>query len=314
MTYNIFYTKTGDKSLVESDIFQQVSETLEPEKKPEGFMSLEELILSDRAETITLLKQEDIIAGFSVFDMNRIYYIHLDNDIYEKKIASYVLSDKTVTHMRNMGAAYITAGFPRFKSNVKEQAYLTEFSLMDFVNHILILSRLDPFKCISPPNLSETKQKKFGFYSYSPEHKEKIIELNTRCPDGFISMLLKNLKGDDAYPLIHSCLFSDMLNTSHDYSPSYSTVVYDENKNCAAYLLCNEEGVIRDIRVNPRTSAGTTAMYNLLFRRLLENWEKKQGEYISIYHIHGEKPLENWVISMGFQCLEEYSIWGWSRG
>lgn len=253
-------------------------------------------------------------AGFILFDSGRILFFYLKPSITERKIPGFMLTEAAVNKMKEEGCRFIYSFFPRFRKMVGGDDLSANPPLLSFFFLMEITLSLKREKIISRIGKGSGLPGSLSCYSLNDEiHINPILQLSVENPDPFVQKLLPPpFTENERKDFYREMLFSSKSGGRTEYSPDYSTVIYDESGRCVAYLLCKEDGWINGMRLAGKTVIHPSGLLHCMLNRMAENMNLNQVKEINFNCFEKDALLFRWLKKEGFCEADEFPVWGWN--
>lgn len=251
-------------------------------------------------------------AGFILFNSHRILFLYLKPSITERKIPGFMLTGAAVNKMKEEGSRFIFSFFPRLRKILGGDDLSANPPLLSFFFLMEIRLRLKTPHFISRSREGSRVPDSLSCYSFNNEeiHIEPILQLFAENPDPFVRKLLtSHFTNEDRKNFYREMLFTSESGDIIEYSPDFSTVIYNEAGKCIACLLCTKEGWINGIRL-----AGDRAdLLHCMLNRMLENLDFNEIDEINVNCFEKDYPLISRLRREGFSEADEFPVWGWNE-
>ena len=254
--------------------------------------------------------------GFILFNSKRILFLYLKPSITERKIPAFMLTGAAVNKMKEEGGRFIFSIFPRFRKILGGDDLSANPPLLSFFFLMEIRLRLKTSSIISRSEEGSGVPDSLSCYSFNDEiHIAPILQLSSEYPDPFIQKLLPSpsFTAKEIEDFYREMLFVSESGGKTEYSPDYSTVVYNESGKCVAYLLCKEDGWITGIRLARKTIIHPSDLLHCMLNRMAENLNYSEIMEINFNCFEKDTPLIRWLKKEGFCEADEFPVWGWNE-
>ncbi len=260
-------------------------------------------------------KKKGETVGLILFNSHRILFLYLKPSITERKIPAFMLTGAAVSKMKEEGSKFIFSFFPRFRKILGGDDLSANPPLLSFFFLMEINLRLKTESMIFRTREGSGVPDSLSCYSFNNEiHIDPILQLSSENPDPFVQKLIPPSFGEQE----RRNFYKEMLFTSEsggriEYSPDYSTVVYNESNRCIAYLLCNKDGWINGIRLAKKTVIPPADLLHCMLNRMAENLDFQRISEINFNCFEKDTPLIKWLKRDGFCEADEFPVWGWNE-
>lgn len=254
-------------------------------------------------------------AGFILFNSRRIFLLYLRPSITERKIPGFILTGAAVNKMKEEGSRFIFSFSPRLRKIMGGDDLSANPPLLSFFFMMEIRLRLKTDSIVSRSREGSRVPDSLSCYSMSDEsHIDSILQLSSENPDPFVQRLLPpSFTQQERKDFYREMLFESESGGKTEYSPDYSTVVYDGQGRCLAYLLCRKDGWINGIRLAKKTIIPPADLLHCMLNRMAENLDFNRIKEINVNCFENDKPLIRCLKKEGFCEADEFPVWGWNE-
>ena len=253
-------------------------------------------------------------AGFILFNSWRILYLFLHSSITGRKIPGFMLTEAAFNKMKEDGSRFIASWFPRLRKTAGSDDLSSSPPLLGFfyIMGLTLHLKLSEIKSRYPGSRVPDH---ISCYSLSDEkHITPIINLYCNEPDPFIQKLLPSPDFEkEREQYYRETLFLDEYGKKMNYSPDYSTVVYDESGRCIACLLSDDIGYIKNIKISHKTGMDSSQLITALLNRMIKNLDYKKIRLLKTDCYEDDRRMMKWLKKFGFKEYDEYPVWGWNE-